>query len=149
MNSSIISPFQAQRQRWLVYVLLLFIIPVFKDRQHRFNKRAESLKLHCGKESNTSWWLAGADKRTIQCHWNLFQWAQKRTVTGKTWSLQITSKRNNPKRKWNRPQKSRTYSHPTENKNSHTISASSAANLPAPSKTNLTVYEAFPQLLMT
>lgn len=40
MNSSIISSFHAQRQRLLVYVLLLFIIPVFKDRQHRFNKKS-------------------------------------------------------------------------------------------------------------
>lgn len=33
-------------------------------------KKAESLKLHCGKVSNTSWWPAGVDPRTIQCRWN-------------------------------------------------------------------------------
>lgn len=40
MNSSIISSFHAQRQPWLVYVLPLSIIPVFKDGQPRFNKKS-------------------------------------------------------------------------------------------------------------
>lgn len=58
MNSSIISRFHAQRQRWLglctSYCVLYRCLRTAQQPALLHQKRAESLKLHCGKGSNTS-----------------------------------------------------------------------------------------------